>query len=426
MDIEYYTIDETEHNCDIYKLHEQCVLNNITTNCERLVYDIVKYHSNDDINNLNITYKIITPENLNFTHKSDVLYSTITYLTKSSYAFVLTDISYESYKYKKYNNKEYEYTRNLEFMFPKKMKHIKYDSSKMHGFYNVELTDNKGYILIVDVYKKDINIERVIYNKNNYIINKDDNKYIISRSGILSSKLYEDLFILKNNNALKLISMIENENLKNNVKIVDQYSEYDKSKSIIKNDSYFMKDISTLNQYNTDNRFIQRHIYKTVYNELLCKWIINSCELYAKTKGWNDDDINEEFKINCININNLPAVFDFFINTFALLFNNIKESYNIPENININIDKCYICKYDEKQINKIDFHNDKSLITCNIALNNKNEYKGGGTYFSDGTTVMLNTGDMLVHSGKIDHTGLPVVKGTRYILVIFMNIVQKI
>jgi hypothetical protein len=31
-------------------------------------------------------------------------------------------------------------------------------------------------------------------------------------------------------------------------------------------------------------------------------------------------------------------------------------------------------------------------------------------------------GDLIIHSSKIDHSGLPITKGTRYLLVGFVNL----
>jgi predicted 2-oxoglutarate/Fe(II)-dependent dioxygenase YbiX len=66
-------------------------------------------------------------------------------------------------------------------------------------------------------------------------------------------------------------------------------------------------------------------------------------------------------------------------------------------------------------------HNDGNFISFSILLNGANEFEGGGTYFDDGLTCHLNQGDMIVHSGLVKHSGLPVTKGVRYLLVGFVD-----
>ena len=82
----------------------------------------------------------------------------------------------------------------------------------------------------------------------------------------------------------------------------------------------------------------------------------------------------------------------------------------------------FIVKYDADMQNLLDMHIDGTFITVNILLSDKNDFEGGGTYFADGTSCFLNQGDMLFHSGLIKHSGLPITKGKRYLLVAFTNI----
>ena len=64
----------------------------------------------------------------------------------------------------------------------------------------------------------------------------------------------------------------------------------------------------------------------------------------------------------------------------------------------------------------------KNFITFNLLLSNENDFEGGGTYFDDGLNLFLEQGDLLIHSGKVKHCGLPIKKGFRYLLVGFINI----
>jgi len=55
-------------------------------------------------------------------------------------------------------------------------------------------------------------------------------------------------------------------------------------------------------------------------------------------------------------------------------------------------------------------------------LSDSHDFEGGGTYFDDGLIMKGEQGDLIVHSSKMKHSGLPIIKGTRYLLVGFVNI----
>ncbi|NDA90929.1 MAG: hypothetical protein EBY20_08555, partial [Alphaproteobacteria bacterium] len=95
----------------------------------------------------------------------------------------------------------------------------------------------------------------------------------------------------------------------------------------------------------------------------------------------------------------------------------IEQSYCLPDEVRFHISDLNIIKYSDNLQLNLESHVDSGFLTFNIALNGKNEYEGGGTYFDDGITVNIDKGDMLVHCGKVIHSGLTLTKGTRYILV---------
>mmetsp|Transcript_25819 Transcript_25819/g.51414 ORF Transcript_25819/g.51414 Transcript_25819/m.51414 type:complete len:236 (+) Transcript_25819:515-1222(+) len=70
-------------------------------------------------------------------------------------------------------------------------------------------------------------------------------------------------------------------------------------------------------------------------------------------------------------------------------------------------------------------HHDKCDFTVNLMMSRKEEYEGGGTYFSDvDETVHLNFGEFIIHPGHLLHSGVDIKKGTRYIMVLFLNAVK--
>ncbi|KAJ1618636.1 hypothetical protein T492DRAFT_849184 [Pavlovales sp. CCMP2436] len=70
-------------------------------------------------------------------------------------------------------------------------------------------------------------------------------------------------------------------------------------------------------------------------------------------------------------------------------------------------------------------HRDRSLLSFNLLLSDPGAFDGGGTriHALDGQTVHPRAqGDLVAHSGKLLHTGMPVTRGTREILVGFVGV----
>lgn len=70
-------------------------------------------------------------------------------------------------------------------------------------------------------------------------------------------------------------------------------------------------------------------------------------------------------------------------------------------------------------------HRDRSLLSFNVALSDPRAFDGGGTRIDalGGRIVRPRAqGDLVVHSGKLRHTGVPVTRGTRHILVGFVGV----
>ena len=110
------------------------------------------------------------------------------------------------------------------------------------------------------------------------------------------------------------------------------------------------------------------------------------------------------------------------MSTFEHIFNKINKSYCISSKTKYNILDLFIVKYEKDKQTSLELHHDGSFLTVNLLLSNINDFEGGGTFFSDGIISYLEQGDMLVHSGKIKHAGLPITNGTRYLLVAFIEV----
>ncbi len=100
----------------------------------------------------------------------------------------------------------------------------------------------------------------------------------------------------------------------------------------------------------------------------------------------------------------------------------IEKSYCLPAHTKYDITDLNIIKYSDEYKTGLEKHTDSSFLTFNISLNEEPEFEGGGTHFFDGLTFKNGIGEMLLHCGKIDHIGVPIKRGVRYILVGLVNI----
>jgi len=117
-----------------------------------------------------------------------------------------------------------------------------------------------------------------------------------------------------------------------------------------------------------------------------------------------------------VNFEVLPRIFTCISQQFANV---------IPDPSKLRLGGARIVKYDADAGHiELGMHRDGLLLTVNIALNDLDEYTGGGTKIpalSEKDPVLrLPKGHALIHPGDILHGGMPITSGTRYVLVLFL------
>eukprot|EP00543_Licmophora_paradoxa_P003233 CAMPEP_0202441692 /NCGR_PEP_ID=MMETSP1360-20130828/1195_1 /ASSEMBLY_ACC=CAM_ASM_000848 /TAXON_ID=515479 /ORGANISM="Licmophora paradoxa, Strain CCMP2313" /LENGTH=248 /DNA_ID=CAMNT_0049056783 /DNA_START=323 /DNA_END=1069 /DNA_ORIENTATION=+ len=87
----------------------------------------------------------------------------------------------------------------------------------------------------------------------------------------------------------------------------------------------------------------------------------------------------------------------------------------------------FVVRYDDDSRNHLAQHTDDSDISFNVLLSD--DFDGGGTRFWSRLTGLpfatvkpKRIGQVLIHSALVRHEGLPVTRGTRYILVGFLAV----
>jgi hypothetical protein len=426
---------------------------------EKFVYDVVSYHFNNLNLNLNDDYyiefwiknkttyindlHIDCDENLRKENKFNYpILSCVTYFEDSNYPFVLTDIDLENYKYKNFND-----SKKLHLIFPRKLQHVSFNPIYYHGAINIlddEINKNRP-LLAINIWSSKLNTNYSNIDMANDYCKDDPILSLVKNNNINNYHLEDDLLnfnfyetLLYNTDNIKnsfpdvLINYIK-EKLDYNVHsftfnnpIKSEIFNLIKYKTSIENIEVSKKNIYEIQNLDKDslvyNRFLQRFTFQKTYSSDICTWIINEAELHAKNNnGWTTTR-HTKYPTTDLPIEKITAINGFIFSSLNNIFNKITKAYCLPNDTNYNILDFFIVKYNENFQNELELHTDGSFITFNILLSDTKDFEGGGTFFSDGITSYLEQGDMIVHSGKIKHAGLPITKGTRYVLVAFISI----
>lgn len=161
----------------------------------------------------------------------------------------------------------------------------------------------------------------------------------------------------------------------------------------------------------------------------ICEWIILESEKHADNNGGWTHKRHKNYPTTDLPvraINNIAVYLKNF--TYYKIFPLIASHFNVDINY-LDINDLFIVKYKFDEQNHLEFHKDGNLISFNILLNDRCEFEGGGTIIrcsnNDGkiedTLVNINKGDILIHSGKVMHSGNKITSGTRYIMVGFIS-----
>jgi hypothetical protein len=394
-----------------------------------VLFNCSKINKNPD--NVYVEYYFKTPvcNTVNFVKNRVPLISSVTFLHDSPNVFsIFTDISFDKYKYKKYTKNENNKLFVSEF---EKNKHIIYDSTKAVIFVNRETT-NIPLALFVSIFEQSPeqcithqqSLEQSLTTEQSFSIteNKTDN---IAINDFFNFDFYQKLLYQKNNDCIKFIWMIFDEGSHSkNIEFIDTIDINIEATQKLKNKyGDVIQDIIEIHNLNFKlNRFFQRFVIKNCISKEICKWIIDEAEKYTAEYGWDTTNFVDyiTMDIDIIKLKNIQEYF--FKYELKKIIKLIEQSYCLPPETEFDITDLNIIRYDSENISGLHKHKDSSFITFNIALNSITEYEGGGVYFDDGLSFKNDVGDMLIHCGKIEHIGIPIKKGLRYILVGFINI----
>jgi len=441
---------------------------NMKSFIEKTVYDIACFHCerlNMSIDNTFVEFSFkndSNPQKLLYLNcdeydrqinKNDkyttAIMSCITYFNDNSIPTLITNINQEEYKFKEFSSHP-----TISLSFPRVLKHISFEGGKeYHG--DVNILDSKEestgrHILLINLWeKRPMNIPifdfryifykysmmqktempLIEYNTSNPIIilteqDKEKTQIIELEKDVLSDTFFEKLFFTDYNTNIFdiLISKID----------INKYDTFIfKPKKSLPISELKSNNLSTNNNQTNEldfklPRFNQRFITPNILSKHVCQWIIKEYEEYASNNGGWSTDRHKTYPTTDLPASCVDCTFRFILHFFfEIIHKTIINSYcldDISVNISFNIRDIFIVKYEYGKQEFLEMHTDDSCITVNILLNDESSFTGGGTLFDDGLLVKANQGDMIIHSSKTHHSGLPILSGKRYLLVFFIDL----
>jgi Tfp pilus assembly protein PilF len=152
-----------------------------------------------------------------------------------------------------------------------------------------------------------------------------------------------------------------------------------------------------------------------------CQSLIDDMEAHGAVHGWDARYPVDGFTRE-VNLADIPSAVGTLNRLLAgSLLPAVERELGFAAST-LRVNEALIVKYDAATGNNcLPVHVDFSLVTVNIALSDAADFDGGGTWFQySGERLLAPRGAAVMHAGALPHCGVPVSRGTRYQLVLFL------
>ncbi len=168
-----------------------------------------------------------------------------------------------------------------------------------------------------------------------------------------------------------------------------------------------------------------------ILDKASCNYLIQAALDTTKHRGWTKDRHLQaptcDVPVFDLETSAQQWILQSFRNVlFPLLCRLVAPELEINPN-RLRVQDCFIVRYDandeEPGFASLKPHQDESLLSLTIALNDMEDYEDGGLFIAC-TQDLLNgpAGTVLCFAGELLHGGYPVTKGTRWILTVFLYV----
>ena len=169
-----------------------------------------------------------------------------------------------------------------------------------------------------------------------------------------------------------------------------------------------------------------------ILNKEACQYLIGAAQETATKRGWTKDR-HVQAPTCDIPVFDLPVDVQRWFRQvmqgvlFPILCQVVAPELKISQD-QLHIQDCFVVRYDGDEENGPGFaslkpHEDESLLSLTIALNDMTDYDDGGLFIqSTGDLLNGDAGTVLCFAGGLVHAGYPVSRGTRWILTVFLYV----
>jgi len=163
-----------------------------------------------------------------------------------------------------------------------------------------------------------------------------------------------------------------------------------------------------------------------IFSALECAYMVGEAEEWAARAGGWTSKRHFNHPTTDIPLAELPLTRQFLnmdglpSRIYPLLANAFEGS--LPNWRALRVADAFVVKYNASGgQTHLSPHRDGSVLSFNIALNDRWEYEGGGTWFEGlGRSLPIERGHVCCHASGVLHGGHPITAGVRYILVGFV------
>lgn len=181
-----------------------------------------------------------------------------------------------------------------------------------------------------------------------------------------------------------------------------------------------------------DNRMVFTHERQTLFGKpgihakLLskeeCKDILDIC---TKKTEWTTAR-HSAFATTDIPIRNDPQLSYLEPLVKERLFPELANFYGF-KTTDLDFRDIFLVKYSANAQKGLKMHTDGCLFSLTLLISDPSDFEGGGTYYqSIDKVIHLNQGDVAYHDARVMHSGIDITKGSRYILVAFIDTTDTI
>lgn len=167
-----------------------------------------------------------------------------------------------------------------------------------------------------------------------------------------------------------------------------------------------------------------------------CAWCISEAEEFASRSGGWTTARHYAVPTTDIPLHSLPRVLQWLKSVVYVRLQSCLRHlffpHARPDTVGVCIHDAFIVKYSHDPLGveaartHLPLHQDESTHSLTIALNQNTEFDGGGTFFQMlDCSIRPSAGSVLGFSGSLVHGGDPILKGTRYIIAVFLMLSEE-